>query len=76
MRANNRMEKIVGRSFTVSTLKQILLVGSNQGRPLGRQEHRWEDNIKMNLKEIVCGLNSASRGRVQWQALVNMIMKL
>jgi hypothetical protein len=24
-------------------------------RPLGRRRHRWEDNIKMDLKEVGCG---------------------
>jgi hypothetical protein len=28
-------------------------VGVSEGtRPLGRSRHRWEDNIKMNLREI------------------------
>jgi hypothetical protein len=31
------------------------LVGkSEEKRPLGRSRHRWEDNIKMELKEIGC----------------------
>jgi hypothetical protein len=30
-----------------------LLVGKpTRKRPLGRPRHRWEDNIKMDLKEI------------------------
>jgi len=33
-----------------------VLVGKPEGkRPLGRPRHRWEDNIKMNLQEVVCG---------------------
>jgi hypothetical protein len=32
------------------------LVGKPEGRrPLGRPRHRWEDNIKMNLREVGCG---------------------
>jgi hypothetical protein len=27
-------------------------------RPLGRPRHRWEDNIKMNLREL--GINGAN----------------
>jgi hypothetical protein len=27
--------------------------------PLERRSHRWEDNIKMDCKEIGCGLNSS-----------------
>jgi len=30
-----------------------LLVGKSKGKmPLGRPRHRWEDNIKIDLKEI------------------------
>jgi hypothetical protein len=30
-----------------------ILVGNPEGkRPLGRPTRRWEDNIKMNLREI------------------------
>jgi hypothetical protein len=32
------------------------LVGKPEGRrPLGRPRHRWEDNIKMYLREVVQG---------------------
>jgi len=45
--------------------------------PLGRPRHRWEDNIKMYVKQGVrewTGLSGS--GRVQWQALVNIVMNL
>jgi hypothetical protein len=33
-----------------------ILVGKPEGRRLlGRPRHRWEDNIKMDLREIGCG---------------------
>jgi len=33
-----------------------VLVGKPEGkRPLGRPRHRWEDNIKMDLKEVGFG---------------------
>ena len=33
----------------------IFLVGKHEGkRPLGRPRRRWEDNIKMDLREVVC----------------------
>jgi hypothetical protein len=33
-----------------------VLVGKPEGkRSLGRPRHRWEDNIKMDLKEVGCG---------------------
>jgi hypothetical protein len=32
------------------------LVGKPEGRrPLGKPRHRWEDNIRMNLREVGCG---------------------
>jgi hypothetical protein len=34
----------------------MVLVGKLEGRrPLGRSKLKWEDNIKMDLKEICCG---------------------
>jgi hypothetical protein len=33
-----------------------ILVGRPEGRrPLGRPRHRWDDNIKMDLQEVVWG---------------------
>jgi hypothetical protein len=33
-----------------------VLVGKPEGkRPLGRPRSRWEDNIKMDIQEVVCG---------------------
>jgi hypothetical protein len=33
----------------------MILVGKPEGkRSLGRPRHRWEDNIKMDLKEVGC----------------------
>jgi hypothetical protein len=35
-----------------------VLVGKTMGkRPLGRPRHRCENNIKMNLQEVGCGLD-------------------
>jgi hypothetical protein len=38
---------------------QRSLVGKSEGKkPLGRPRHRWEDNIKMDLREIGwCGMD-------------------
>jgi hypothetical protein len=56
------------------------LVGKPDGRrPLGRPRHRWEDNIKMDLREVGCGgadWISLAQDRDRWQALVCMVMNL
>jgi hypothetical protein len=57
-----------------------VLVGRPEGkRPLGRPRRRWEDNIKMDLREI--GIEGANwfrlaQERVQWLAFVNTVMNL
>jgi hypothetical protein len=48
-------------------------------RPLGRPRRRWEDNIKMDLREIgIDGANwiELAQYRVQWRAYVNTMMNL
>jgi hypothetical protein len=56
------------------------LVGKPEGRrPLGRPRRRWEDNIRMYLREVGWGgmdwINVA-QDRDRWRALVNAVMKL
>jgi hypothetical protein len=57
-----------------------ILVGRSEGRrPLGRLKRRWEDNIKMDLREIGFGdvdWIHLTEDRDRWQALVNMVMSL
>jgi hypothetical protein len=57
-----------------------VLVGRPEGkRPLGRPRRRWEDNIKMDLREIrIDGANwiQLAQDRVQWRTCVNTIMNL
>jgi hypothetical protein len=43
----------------------------------GRSIHRWEDNIKMNLLEVVCGSVDwieLAPNRNRWQAIVNAVI--
>jgi len=35
---------------------RVLMVKPEGKRPLGRSRRRWEDNIKMDLKEVGCGV--------------------
>jgi hypothetical protein len=57
-----------------------VLVGRPEGkRPLGRPRHRWEDDIKMDLREIwIDGANwiQLDQDRVKWRACVNTVMNL
>jgi hypothetical protein len=48
-------------------------------KPLGRPRRRWEDNIKMEFREM--GIDGANwsrlaQDRVQWWAFVNTVMNL
>jgi hypothetical protein len=57
-----------------------VLVGRPESkRPLGRPRRMWEDNIKMDLREI--RIDEASwihlaQDRVQWRAWVDTVMNL
>jgi hypothetical protein len=57
-----------------------VLVGRSEGkRPLERHGLRWEDNIKMDLREIGndgANLIQLAQDRVQWLAFVNTVMNL
>jgi hypothetical protein len=55
------------------------LVGKPKGkRPLGRLKCRWEDSIKIDLREIGWGVMDWIHLAIdtdQWLAYVNMVMK-
>jgi hypothetical protein len=57
-----------------------VLVGKPEGKtPLGRPGHRWEDNIRMDLKEMGCdGMDwiGLAQDRDRWRALMNVVMNL
>jgi hypothetical protein len=57
-----------------------VLVGRPEGkRPLGRPRRRWEDNIKIDLREIgIDGANwiQLAQDMVQWRAFVYTVMYL
>jgi hypothetical protein len=58
---------------------RILVGKQEEKRPLGRPRCRWEDNIKMDLKEIGWGgmdWIDLAQDRDQWKALVNTVMNL
>ena len=54
------------------------LMGKPEGkRPLGRPRLIWEDNIKMDLREVGGGGDwmELTQDRNRWRALVNTVMK-
>jgi hypothetical protein len=58
---------------------RILVWTSAGRRPLGRPRRRWENNIKLDLREIgIDGANwiQLAQDMVQWRAFVNTVMNL
>jgi hypothetical protein len=58
---------------------RILVGRLKSKRPLGRPRCRWDDNIKLDLREIgIDGVNWIwlAQDRVQWWAFVNTVMNL
>jgi hypothetical protein len=57
-----------------------ILVGKPEGkRPLGRSRRRWEDNIRIEFREVRWGCMDwidLAQDRDQWRALVNTVMNL
>ena len=57
-----------------------ILTGTPAGKsPLGRPRHRWEDNIRMDLKEIdinTRNLVNLAQDRDFWMALLNVALNL
>ena len=60
-------------------LSKILTGKSTGNRPLGRPRRRWEDNIRMDLKEM--GINTrnwidSAQDMDYWRVLVNAALNL
>ena len=57
-----------------------VLVWKPEGRRLlGRPRRRWEDNIRMDLREVRCGCvdwMELAQFRDRWSALVSAVMNL
>ena len=57
-----------------------ILVGKPEGnRPLGRPRRRWEDNIKMHLREVGCDAGDSivlAEDTDQWRGYVRALMNL
>jgi hypothetical protein len=58
---------------------RILVARPEGKRPLGRPRRRWEDNIKMDFREI--GIDGANwlrlaQDRIHWWAFVRTVVNL
>ena len=57
-----------------------VLMGKPEGKkPLGRPRRRWEDNIKMDLKEVDCVPGdwiARTEDRVNWHTFVRVVMEI
>jgi hypothetical protein len=58
----------------------VLLTGKpTEKRPLGRSRCRWEDNIRIDLKEIGINMRNwidSAQDKDYWRALVNAALNL
>ena len=57
-----------------------VLVGKPEGkRPLGRPWRRWEDNIKVDLREVGCDPGEwidLAENRDEWRSYVRAVMNV
>jgi hypothetical protein len=57
-----------------------ILVGKPEGkRPIGTPGCRWQDNIKIDLREVGCGgmdWIDLAKDMEKWRALVDTVMNL
>jgi hypothetical protein len=56
-----------------------LVVKPEGKRPLRRPKHRWEENIRMDLREVgweIVDWIHLAQDRDQWLAVVNTVMNL
>jgi len=69
---------LVTRMGEVTGVHRVL-VGKPEGkRPLGRPRCRWEDRIKMDLREVGGGEDwmKLAQDKDRWRELVNTVMNL
>jgi hypothetical protein len=69
----------VARMGEVKCVYRVLVGRPECKRPLGRRRHRWEDNIKLDFREMgIDGVNwiHLAQDMVQWRTSVNTVMNL
>jgi len=68
----------MGRAYGMHGEEERWIQGFGED-PEGRPRRRWENNIKVDLKEVGCGgmdWIKVAQDRDRWQALVNAVMNL
>jgi len=56
---------------------RVLVWKTEEKRPLGRPRRRWEDNIRMDIREVGCGCVDCmelAQDSDRWRALVSAVM--
>ena len=69
----------VARMEKIRNAYRILVGKPESKRPLGRPKRRWEDTIKMELREVGCDPRdwiALAEDRDQWRAYVRAVMNL
>jgi len=69
----------VARMGEGRSVYRVLVGKPEERRPLGRPRRRWEDNIRMDLRELECGCvdwMQLAQDRDRWRALVSAGMNL
>jgi len=69
----------VARMGEIRNSYKILVGKPEEERRLGRPRRRWDDNIRMDLKEIgweCVDWMRLTQDREQWRALVKMVINL
>jgi len=66
----------VGRMGKGRVVHRVLVGKPGGKRQLGSPRRRWEDNIKMDLREVVGSGDwmELAQDRDRWRALVNRVM--
>jgi hypothetical protein len=74
-----RLEGLVTPVGDIGSAYNILVGKLEAKRPLRRPKHRWEDNTRMDLREIGWeGVDwvQFAQYRDQWRTVVNTVMNL
>ena len=74
-----RWAGIVARMVPRRDAHRVLVGKAERKRLLGRPRRRWEDNIKMAVKEVGCGgmdWIELAEDRDRWRAVFNAVMNL